>query len=114
VLAGWTRYDEGFEAAMQMVEEWDKYVAHPYRLSDAIRMKVGRLEKSKVRKNSDCVVQYRDSAPQFDEKDLNNLLDAIAYSEAKQPSLAISSLARVKRKLTKALNTLEKLGIIHA
>jgi hypothetical protein len=41
----------GVQDALSLVEEFDKYVAHDYRLSDCIRLKLNLITKRHVRHN---------------------------------------------------------------
>lgn len=44
-------YRQGLLDALALVEEWDKYVLHHVRLSDALRLKLNLIRKRDVRKH---------------------------------------------------------------
>jgi hypothetical protein len=46
-------YRRGIEAAASFVEQFDKYVLHPWKLSDCILGKFNMIGKRKIRKNED-------------------------------------------------------------
>jgi hypothetical protein len=46
-------YRRGIEAAASLVEQFDRYVLHPWRLSDCILAKFNMIGKRKIRKNED-------------------------------------------------------------
>lgn len=44
--------DTGIKMAAEFLEQFDKYVNHPWRLSDCLLAKFGLLSRRKVRRNS--------------------------------------------------------------
>lgn len=48
-------YLRGVETALQLVEPWDRYVAHDFRLSDSIRAKLNLIPNSRVRLNRERI-----------------------------------------------------------
>lgn len=61
--SGW--YRRGVQAAASLVEQFDKYVSHPYLLSDCILAKFNLIGNRKIQKNDQRLVRAFSSAIRY-------------------------------------------------